>query len=52
MEPFELLDQRDGGIAYRLVVPPHLHKTHDVLHVSILLRYIVNEYHKLNWKEL
>jgi hypothetical protein len=39
-------------VAYRLVLPPHLHKTHNVFHVSVLRHYVVDESHKLNWKEL
>jgi hypothetical protein len=35
-----------------LGLPPHLHKTHNVFHVSILRHYVANESHKLNWKEL
>jgi hypothetical protein len=38
--------------AYHLVLPPHLHKTHNVFHVSVLCHYVVDESHKLNWKEL
>jgi hypothetical protein len=39
-------------VAYRLVLPPHLHKTHNVFHVSVLHHYVAGESHKLNWKEL
>jgi hypothetical protein len=28
--------EKIGPVAYRLVLPPHLHKTHNVFHVSIL----------------
>jgi hypothetical protein len=31
---------------------PHLHKTYNVFHVSVLRHYVVDESHKLNWKEL
>jgi hypothetical protein len=34
------------------MLPPHLHKTHNVFHVSVLCHYVANESHKLNWKEL
>jgi hypothetical protein len=27
--------EKIGTIAYRLVLPPHLHKTHNVFHVSV-----------------
>jgi hypothetical protein len=46
------IQEKIGPVAYRLVVPPHLHKTHNVFHVSFLRHYVVDESHKLNWKEL
>jgi hypothetical protein len=49
--PFRIQEKIEP-IAYRLVLPPHLHKTHNVFHVSILYHYVVDESHKLNWKEL
>jgi hypothetical protein len=49
--PFRI-QEKIGPIAYRLVLPPHLHKTHNVFHVSVLHHYVVDESHKLNWKEL
>jgi hypothetical protein len=49
--PFRIQD-KIGPDAYRPVLPPHLHKTHNVFHVSILRHYVVDESHKLNWKEL
>jgi hypothetical protein len=47
--PFRVQD-KIGPIAYRLVLPPHLHKNHNVFHVSILCHYVADESHKLNWK--
>jgi hypothetical protein len=47
-----IIQEKIGPIAYRLVLPPHLHKTHNVFHVSVLLHDVVDESHKLNWKEL
>ena len=41
-----------GPVAYRLVLPPHLDKTHNVFHVSILRHYVADESHRLNLKEL
>ena len=41
-----------GPVAYHLVLPPHLHKTHDVFHVSILRHYVSNESHNLDWRDL
>jgi hypothetical protein len=46
------IQEKIGPIAYRLVLPPHLHKNHNIFHVSILRHYVVDESHKLNWKEL
>jgi hypothetical protein len=49
--PFRV-QKKIGPIAYRLILPPHLHKTHNVFHVSVLRHYVVDKSHKLNWKEL
>jgi hypothetical protein len=49
--PFRI-QEKIGPAAYRLVLPPHLHKTHNVFHVSVLRHYVADESHKLNWKEL
>ena len=49
--PFKI-QEKIGPIAYRLVLPPHLHKTHNVFHVSVLRHDVADESHKLNWKEL
>jgi hypothetical protein len=40
--PFKI-QERIGPISYRLVLPSHLHKTHDVFHVSVLRHYVVDE---------
>jgi hypothetical protein len=49
--PFKI-QEKIGPVAYRLVLPPHLHKTHNIFHVSVLRHYVADESHKLNWKEL
>ena len=49
--PFEILE-RIGPVAYRLALPPHLHRTHNVFHVSVLRHYIADESHKIHWKDL
>jgi hypothetical protein len=49
--PFRI-QEKIGYIAYRLILPPHLHKTHNVFHVYVLRHYVADESHKLNWKEL
>ena len=49
--PFDILE-RIGHVAYGLALPPHLHKTHNVFHVSVLRNYVSDETHKHHWKEL
>ena len=49
--PFEILE-RIGPVAYRIALPPHLYRTHNVFHVSVLRHYIADESHKINWKDL
>ena len=49
--PFRI-QEKIGPVAYRLVLPPHLHKTHNVFHVSVLRHYVADESHKINWNEL
>jgi hypothetical protein len=46
------IQERIGHVSYRLVLPSHLHKTHNVFHVYVLRHYVADESHKLNWKEL
>jgi hypothetical protein len=41
-----------GPVSYRLILPPHLHKTHNFFHVFFLRHYVSDESHKQNWKEL
>ena len=49
--PFRI-QEKIGPVTYRLVLPPHFHKTHNVFHVSVLFHYVADESHKLNWREL
>eukprot|EP00253_Pinus_taeda_P028062 PITA_28062 len=49
--PFKFVE-RVGPIAYRLALPPHLHRIHNVFHVSVLRHYIADQSHNLQWKEL
>jgi hypothetical protein len=49
--PFRI-QEKIGPIAYSLVLPPHLHKTRNVFHVSVLRHYVVDESQKTNLKEL
>jgi hypothetical protein len=41
IRPFEIT-QKVGKLAYRVALPPDLIGTHDVFHVSMLRKYIVN----------
>lgn len=49
--PFKVT-KRVGPVAYCLALPPHLHKIHNVFHVSVLRHYIADQSHNLQWKEL
>ena len=46
MGPYEIVE-RIGEVAYRLRLPPKLARIHDVFHVSILRKYIVDPSHVL-----
>ena len=48
--PFEILE-RIGIVAYRLTLPPSMLGVHEVLHVSILLRYTPNPAHVADWRD-
>eukprot|EP00253_Pinus_taeda_P027291 PITA_27291 len=49
--PFKVLE-KVGSVAYRLALPPHLHKVHNAFHVSVLRHYIANKSHYFQWNEL
>ena len=49
--PFEIV-QRIGECAYRLALPPSLSEVHDVFHVSMLRKYIIDPYHILDYSGL
>eukprot|EP00253_Pinus_taeda_P031462 PITA_31462 len=49
--PFKVVE-RVGLVAYCPALPPHLHKIHNVFHVSVLRHYIADLPHNLQWKEL
>ena len=46
MRPYEIVE-RIGKVAYMLRLPPELTKIHDVFHVSMLRKYIVDPSHVL-----
>ena len=49
--PFEVLECV-GVVAYRLALPLHLSRVHNVFHVSMLRKYEPVEGHVLKWPEL
>ena len=44
--PFEILE-KIGKVAYKLVLPPELSSMHNVFHVSMLRKYILDPSHVL-----
>ena len=44
--PYEIIERVDS-LAYRFVLPPELSRIHNVFHVSILRKYIVDHSHVL-----
>ena len=46
MGPYEIVETI-GNVAYRLRLPPELARIHDVLHVSMLRKYIADPSHVL-----
>ena len=46
IEPYEII-ARVGPVAYRLDLPPELSKAHNVFHVSMLRKYILDPFHVL-----
>ena len=49
--PFEILE-RVGSVAYWLALPPALSRLHNVFHVSLLRRYVLDPSHILCYKPL
>ncbi|XP_059636704.1 uncharacterized protein LOC132278820 [Cornus florida] len=49
--PFEILDCI-GEVVYRLALPPHLEKVHNVFHVFILRKYEPDPSHILRWVDI
>ncbi|XP_073304587.1 uncharacterized protein [Primulina huaijiensis] len=48
--PYEILE-KIGDRAYRLAIPPSLSRIHDVVHVSMLRKYMPDAYHVLQLDE-
>jgi hypothetical protein len=51
IRPFEILE-RVGPMAYRLALPPRLANIHDVFHVSMLRKYILDPSHIICYEPL
>ncbi|XP_062080218.1 uncharacterized protein LOC133784972 [Humulus lupulus] len=49
--PFEILDKL-GQVAYQLALPPSLAETHDVFHISMLRKYVLDPSDVLNYEAL
>ena len=49
--PFEVLE-RIGVVVYRLALPPSLSAVHNVFHISMLRKYILDPSHILNYEPL
>ncbi|XP_073030733.1 uncharacterized protein [Primulina eburnea] len=49
--PFEILE-RVGTLAYRGSLPLNLARAHNVFHVSMLRKYMINSSHVLNYEPL
>ncbi|KAA0033475.1 pol protein [Cucumis melo var. makuwa] len=49
--PFEIVE-RIGPVAYRLALPPSLSTVHDVFHVSMLRKYVLDPSHVVDYEPL
>ncbi|KAA0047116.1 reverse transcriptase [Cucumis melo var. makuwa] len=49
--PFEILE-RIGHVAYRLALPPSLSTVHDVFHVCMLRKYVLDPSHVVDYEPL
>ena len=49
--PFEILD-RVGQVVYRLALPPTLAEMHNVFHISMLCKYVLDPSHVLSYEPL
>ncbi|TXG51789.1 hypothetical protein EZV62_024313 [Acer yangbiense] len=51
IEPFEVLERIDT-MAYRVALPPNLSRLHNVFHVSVLRKYMVDPSHVLDYQPI
>jgi hypothetical protein len=51
VKPFKILE-RVGPVAYRLALPPNLAGIHDVFHVSMLRKYVIDPSHVIKYEPL
>ena len=49
--PFEILEQI-RSLAYRLALPPQLISVHDIFHVSVLFKYVLDPQHIIDYHTL
>ena len=51
VQQFEILE-RIGPVAYRLALPPSFFVVHDVFHVLMLRKYVINPSHVVDYEPL
>ncbi|XP_038895969.1 uncharacterized protein LOC120084141 [Benincasa hispida] len=51
IRPFEILE-RVGSVAYRLALPPSLSVVHNIFHVSMLRKYLIDPSHVVDFESL
>ena len=49
--PFEII-QKKSLVSYKLALPPSLSKMHDVFHVFLMIKYIADPSHVLDFSNL
>ena len=49
--PFEILE-RIGTVVYQLALPPSMSGVHEVVHVSMLRKYISDPAHVMDWGQI
>ena len=49
--PFEIVE-RVGAVAYRVLLPSHLERVHDVFHISMLRKYNPDPLHVISYQDV